>query len=379
MAPQNMAETMNRFPTVLACLVALAASAPAQLIVPSDGSDGAFNPTQNVTIDLGLATTAPWQTPGNGNGVYDPEQWAVVFKFTEVNIPAGVTVSFKNHPKGAPVVWLVQGNVTIGGLVSVNSGPGGFAEGFGVGGLALGYGANNSFFGSSSFAFHGGGRSEGIYGGPELVPLVGGSGARESRGGGAILIMASQEIVVAGSVQALGGGGTHCGTGGAVRLVADHCTLQGSVFAYVNRPDVSSQGRIRLEANSFNVSGTVFPTPSVLNGVPNNTPQLWPDASAPQVRIESIAGRPVQTDPAGNMSLPDLQLTTGGTVPVVLATTNVPSNWKVTLRVAPTNGQPGTIYVAQFDPQSGKWVANVNIFDGSNYMVAKVAAPGYPD
>jgi hypothetical protein len=30
-----------------------------------------------------------------------------------VNIPAGVTVTFKNHASHAPVVWLVQGGVTM--------------------------------------------------------------------------------------------------------------------------------------------------------------------------------------------------------------------------------------------------------------------------
>ena len=96
-----------------------ALTAHAQLSIPSDGSDGAFNPTTNVEIDLGLATTALWNSPGSGNGVYDTEKWAVVFKYSSVNIPAGVTVTFKNHPSYAPVVWLVQGNVTIAGELNL--------------------------------------------------------------------------------------------------------------------------------------------------------------------------------------------------------------------------------------------------------------------
>ncbi|MBK8093158.1 MAG: hypothetical protein IPK32_14525 [Verrucomicrobiaceae bacterium] len=94
-------------------------AAHAQLTIPSDGSDGAFAPAANVEIDLGLATTALWNTPGSGNGVYDAEKWAVVFKYSSVNIPAGVKVTFKNHPTYAPVVWLVQGNVTIAGELSL--------------------------------------------------------------------------------------------------------------------------------------------------------------------------------------------------------------------------------------------------------------------
>ena len=85
------------------------------LTIPSDGSDGAFNPVASVEIDLGLATNnnpSVWSDnnfANAGNGVYDRVKWAVVFKYSSVNIPAGVTVIFKNHPTHAPVVWLVQG------------------------------------------------------------------------------------------------------------------------------------------------------------------------------------------------------------------------------------------------------------------------------
>lgn len=70
----------------------------------SDGSDGVFNPLASVQIDLSLAATATWDTPSPvpGQGVYDPVQWAVVFKYSSITIPNGVSVSFKNHPSGAP-------------------------------------------------------------------------------------------------------------------------------------------------------------------------------------------------------------------------------------------------------------------------------------
>ena len=102
--------------------VASVSSAFAQLIIPSDGSDGAFNPVANVEIDLSQAVTGTWSnpSPSSGNGIYDAEKWAIVFKYSSVNIPSGVTVTFKNHPSHAPVVWLVQGSVNIAGTVSVD-------------------------------------------------------------------------------------------------------------------------------------------------------------------------------------------------------------------------------------------------------------------
>lgn len=74
-------------------------SAEAALTVPSDGSDSTFNPSQNTQIDLAEAITGVWDqtSPQPGKGIYDPEKCAVVFKYKSVNIPAGVTVTFKNH------------------------------------------------------------------------------------------------------------------------------------------------------------------------------------------------------------------------------------------------------------------------------------------
>ena len=113
---------MQTKPTLLALGLALilSATAHAQLSIPSDGSDGAFSPNANVVIDLGLAANGIWNTAGSGNGVYDAEKWAVVFKYSSVNIPSGVKVTFKNHPTYAPVVWLVQGNVTIAGELNLD-------------------------------------------------------------------------------------------------------------------------------------------------------------------------------------------------------------------------------------------------------------------
>ena len=98
----------------------------------SDGSDGALdcaalgcppgcdesNPCM-VEIDLSQALTGAWDTQipkeSQGVGIYDSQQWALVFKYTTINIPAGVTVTFKNHASRAPVFWLASGDVIVEG------------------------------------------------------------------------------------------------------------------------------------------------------------------------------------------------------------------------------------------------------------------------
>ena len=134
--------------SILAGLLLLGSLNPvfAQLTIPSDGSDLAFNPAASIEVDLSQAIPGDALTFSNtggnqGKGIYDVARWVIVFKYASVNIPAGVTVTFKNHYSYAPVVWLVQGSVTIAGTVSVDgksgvtgpdsvypveSGPGGF-------------------------------------------------------------------------------------------------------------------------------------------------------------------------------------------------------------------------------------------------------------
>lgn len=95
--------------TLVASAIALAlGSTVAQAFTSgSTGSDGAFSPTVNTQLTL----------PASG-----------VFNFTSVNIPAGVTVTFKKNALNTPVVLLASGNVTIAGIVDV-SGTNGTATG----------------------------------------------------------------------------------------------------------------------------------------------------------------------------------------------------------------------------------------------------------
>jgi hypothetical protein len=244
-------------------LVGLSVPATAALVVPGTtgpgaNSDGELSITADTVIDLSKATTGTWDqdnTANQGNGVYDPAKWAVVFKYSHVTIGANAKVTFKNHGTRAPVVWLVSGSVIINGTLDLSGqsardvwtsstvgfayhplhrplggvptepGPGGFrggaawrdgnvlnGPGFGPGG---GPGASGTNDGREN-----GGLSAGFgidasrwwaeipagvkYGNPSLVPLIGGSGGGGSTdgtwgwsggaGGGAILIACTNNI-----------------------------------------------------------------------------------------------------------------------------------------------------------------------------------------
>ena len=117
-----------------------------QITIPSDGSDGPFSPATDIEVDLTQAIPGVWSDDNAGadigKGIYDKDQWAIVFEYSSVNIPEDVTVTFKNHPSNPPVIWLVSGDVTIDGTLSLegesefdsglsalnpnNGGPGGF-------------------------------------------------------------------------------------------------------------------------------------------------------------------------------------------------------------------------------------------------------------
>ncbi len=85
-------------PQAWACiLLGFIGTASAQVNSGSDGSDGAFNPTQNVTIDMSLRPSG-------------------IYQYTSVNIPSGVAVTFTPNANNTPVVWLVQGDCVSMGL-----------------------------------------------------------------------------------------------------------------------------------------------------------------------------------------------------------------------------------------------------------------------
>jgi hypothetical protein len=212
------------------------------------------------------------------------------------------------------------------------------------------------------------------YGSPLLQPLLGGSGGGGGRGGanypgsggggggGAILIAASGTLQVTGSINARGGdsggvAGTNAGgygaggSGGAIRLVATTIAGNGSLLADGGCANVNNNarqfclangsnsqyggapGRTRLEGEAITFSGTSSPAYAV------DVPGPIFIASAPALRIASIAGTTVPANPTGNADV-TLPATTTGPVEVVFQTTNVPVGNTVLLRVVPAYGQP---------------------------------------
>ena len=372
---------MNRILVIL--LVAFPGMALADIDVGSNGSDLAFDPNSNVTIDLSLAATADWDStsPVPGQGIYDPNEWAVVFHYTTVNIPAGVTVTFTNHPSRAPVVWLVQGDVVIEGTVDVSGadghgdgepvgyaepGPGGFrggrgaqisafpSSGFGPGGG--GFGVNWNQVSGGSYASAGEGYEPGaIYGNSAILPLIGGSGgsgllwpdhecAGGGGGGGAILIGANTSISVSGSIVANGGVGGKVayraagGSGGAIRLVADYVAGDGELRALGGESGSADggEGRIRVEGNTVNLTDPGDPL------FVEDTPGfVFPPAGTPKLRATALNAVDVPDDPEGVIDDPvdvDVNINTCDSITLEIEAENVPLDTTVDVRVVPASG-----------------------------------------
>ena len=384
----------------------------------SPGSDGAFTPSGNTTVDLSSAGAGTWDAAGSGNGVYDASKWAVVFKYSSVTIPYNVTVNFKNHPSNAPVVWLVSGNVEIDGAIDVSGqssatnganaipGPGGFrggsgnisgrasGSGFGVGGGNTGDSSNYNY-GGGSYASVGGASGSGspgqTYGNPQILPLIGGSGGSGTgndngdggAGGGAILIVATGTITLNGSIYANGGNQNYrsaaSGSGGAIRLIAPIVNGSGVLRATPGSGDASGGfGRVRVETSSSTV--TLSATPDFSLSAPDSPVMLWPDSTFPTVTVASIGSAAVPADPRASLeSAADVQFNTSAAQTVTLTTTNVPAASTVTVRVTPKYGLSFTVTATHVSDNgiTGTWTAQVTF--PSNYCAVQAHAvlPNY--
>lgn len=407
----------------------------------TDASDGALNVSANTTINLGLAASlcdcdgggqlddpCRWDcpSPDPGKGIYDAERWAVVFKYSSVNISAG-TVNFQNHPSRAPVVWLVQGNVTIAGSLSVagvaghvhgartlaEPGPGGFrggrgadsltrgSGGFGPGGGTLGADSGNGTSGSHAYlptVPPGGGAAGPAYGNGGVFPLIGGSGGAGSAdwsegnggggGGGAILIASISNVQLGGAVRADGGSdGAHHnygggGSGGAIRIVADAVTGGGQVTALGGYGyHYGAPGRIRVEANLITLSDLGNPAYTI--GVPGGSPRIWPETDTPTVEVISMGGVPIPADPRAAFTFPgtDVSFQTAATYELVVRARNVPLGAGTAIRArAVDRSEPGAPPFNDFvnaafdsgDDTESIWKAQVPLNNG--YAAIQVRA-----
>jgi hypothetical protein len=414
-----MSESLNpRSASIAGVLLALSWSISYALDIPgADGSDGAFSPTSNVTIDLSTALTGSWSAPGSGNGVYDPNKWAVVFKYSSVDIPAGVTVTFKNHDSRAPVVWLVSGDVNIAGALNLDGqtyvappavaepGPGGFTGGIGYqnptspsgGGQGIAGGTQGASSGSHATA--GASNSYPLYGNPRALPLVGGSGgggdvnaARGGgAGGGALLLAVQGSLAVDGQIRAIGGQGINSGccsyyqagsgAGGAIRLVAETIAGTGGIYALGVGPYTSGNGRIRIEANTVAASWDVQPATSVV--APDDPVLLWLPTGAPTVEVAHIDTNPVPLDPHARLELDrqDVSLPLlGGESDILVQTTNVDPTATVQVRITPKYGAPALVNAVfdSGDTQQANWVATTTLPEGYFTVQAHAVNPAGP-
>ena len=212
-----------------------------------------------------------------------PKNGRVVFKYTSVTVDEGTTLSFSNHPSRAPVVWLVSGDVTISGTVSLDGqnyqaapansepGPGGFRGGSGtyatgvIAGAGFGPGGGGRV-GTAGYPGSYGTQGNGgplPYGNQSLIPLIGRSGGGSDpettfaggAGGGAILVACQNTIGISGMLRSNGGVGRYYsaenasgGSGGGIRLVTETLAGAGTVNALGGGGwRTGGMGRIRIE------------------------------------------------------------------------------------------------------------------------------------
>lgn len=230
------------------------------------------------------------------------------------------------------------------------------------------------------------------YGSAILQPLIGGSGGGGGRGGanfpgsggggggGAILIASSGTFSLTGSIVASGGyGGAVAGTnsggsggggsGGAVRIVATSVTGAGPITAQYACPQSvtgsvngnmncsyyrSSQGRIRIEAESLTYSGAT--TPTYTTDVPG--PIFL--ANMPSLRIATVAGVAVPANPTGNADV-TLPTDVANPVTVTFATANVPTGNTILFKLIPAYGIATEVLSAAITGTTAAGTASISV------------------
>lgn len=399
----------------------------------STGADGALEPNVDTAVPL----------PADG-----------ILDYTTINIPSGVTVTFTRNALNTPVTLLVSGDATIAGTIDLSGkaaadsngagsgnvgddglpgegGAGGFGGGrggradasiaagsprIGQGGIGPGggrpmvtrldypycYGGAGSFGTVGHFYNYCGSNGAPVYGNPDLLPLVGGSGGAGGNGmdtlggsgggggGGALLLAVTGTLNVTGTIRADGGAGGNMGhnhaqggliggggSGGGIRLVATTLSGNGTISAvggrsgtYLNSGNEGNGGvgRIRLEAEFFQRStGT---NPAYTTGSPGDLVVT----GLPTIRISQVAGINAPAQPTGNA---DIVLPADAPDPVglVLATTNVPLGNTISIIVTPASGTQQTVVstAIQGSEAVGSASANVSLPDGNTVLLATLS------
>lgn len=344
-----------------------------------------------------------------------------VYNFKTITIPAGTTVRLSGWIINAPVYWLAQGDVNISGTLDLSGQPGTPSEvasnrypsepgsGGWPGGIA---GINSGTTGQPAQpgAGPGGGAAAsassntgtgGTFTGSQyLIPLTGGSGGGGGcgptasgcggggAGGGAILIASSTTITITnpGAINAKGGsygGGSGiggCGSGGAIRLMANIFMDNTINYGYYSLNvfggcsgglQGAGSGLVRLEAFSI--------TTGVISNYLTSTPNAiaLPASPPSTVQVTSINGVTINANP---FTFPDLQLTTGTSVPVVIQGVYVPPNTPGNLYVL-FESTPDKVVPFTLTGTLASTTATVNIAfpPGGARGYAKVTWSGTPD
>lgn len=331
-----------------------------------------------------------------------------VWHFSRIVIDNDVTVTFTPNAANTGVVWLASENVGISGTLVLDGaaastvgtsgagtaapgGPGGFNGGLGgttggaastVGGGPGGGAAGAPAAGNGADAVH-----EGAYGTAFAIPLFGGSGGggggagsangyKGGSGGGAILIAATGDISVSGTISArpgasggagdaTRGGGGH-GSGGTVRLVADRILASsGTIDTSSTLAGGGRDGRIRLEGYVREV------TPSNLKGsttasVPVEGNLLHQGGS--RLFITQVAGQGVSFQPTGSTVNPDVVFSEEGPVTITVAAANIPNGTPVTLTIQ--HETTGTTVLPTVPLSNGQAVFSTTIATGAGTLIA---------
>ena len=243
-----------------------------------------------------------------------------------------------------------------------------------------------------------------VYGSSNLVPLIGGSGggggvgginfegSGGGGGGGAILIAVSGTLNLTGRIDAWGGSSGKAigqnvggygggGSGGAIRLIATTMTgtgalnanfgcqyyFQGEIVCHnnYNHQHNAGSGRIRVEAESITFTGAAIPAYTT------DAPGPVFLASLPALRIATIGGQSVPSNPTGNADLV-FPANLVNPVTVDLATTNVPTGNTVKVKVIPAYGPTQEVQSAAITgtTNSGNASVQVNLPQGPSVIQA---------
>lgn len=360
-------------------LSGLLATARAQFNSGSDGSYGALNPTNSMTIQL----------PPNG-----------ILNCTTVTIPQNVSLTFAKNALNTPVYILATGDVNIAGAIYIqgqsgaanglagDGGPGGFAGGSGAtlagdgAGAGLGPGGGkagtttNGTGGAAGGSFGTVGSyntATSTYGSRLLIPLIGGSGSGGCTtlapgttsyyyggggGGGAILIASSTKIIFSANafIYAAGGTGYYTGgSGGAIRLVAPTVTgtSNNSVALNVSGSGGGGNGRTRIDAldhSNLNIGG-IQSIGNVMVVFPNPLPKLNITNAAGTAIAEGSTNPVTVFLPSGSSANQQITVRArdfGGMVPIRVALipeTGDPTYTDATIDNATNNPADGAVSV----------------------------------